>query len=454
MRKHRKEMTLVLVAFLASIGVAQEARPDRPGVAAAESAAPHHQWPQWRGPLATGVAPHGDPPIEWGETRNLRWKTPLPGHGHSTPIVWGEMIFLTMAVPFGKALEPRPSTAPGAHDNSPVTHRQRFVVAGLDRRSGKILWQRPVREELPREQGHVSGTLASPSAVTNGRKIFASFGSFGIYALDLDGALVWEKDLGEMATKHGHGEGSSPVLHGQTLFVNWDHEGESFVIALDTADGAERWRIARDEASSWATPIVVEQAGRHQLIVPGTKRVRAYDTDSGEIVWECSGLSRNIVASPVAGHGMVFAGSSYDTRAMYGIRLDGSLGDITGTDQVVWSRRTRTPYVPSLLLLGEDLYFLRHYQNILTRVIASTGAEPGGPLRLEGLGNIYASPVAAAGRIYITDREGSTMVLAHGETPEILALNRIDEGVSASAAIVGDMIFLRGETSLYAFGAR
>lgn len=408
-------------------------------------------WPQWRGPLATGTAPHGNPPLVWNEAdgTSIRWKTEIPGLGHSTPIVWDDCIFLTTAIAFGDALPPRPSTAPGNHDNLPVTHRHRFVALAVSRSSGKIIWQQTLHEALPQEQGHRTGSLASNSPVTDGEQLFAFFGSFGLYCLNLDGQLVWKADFGPMQSLHGHGEGSSPVLYKETLIVNWDHEGNSFLVALDKNTGKERWKLRRDEVTSWATPIIVEHAGKPQVIVSGTNRVRGYDLDNGQVIWECGGLSSNIVASPVSGDGMVFAGSSYDKRALLAIHLDGAAGDITGTDRIAWNRFRGTPYVPSPLLYDGGLYFLTHYQGILSRVDARTGEERPGAFRLKGISNVYASPVAAASRIYVTDLDGTTVVVSSGDVPRLLALNHLSEPISASAAIAGGQLFLRGHKHLY-----
>jgi len=416
------------------------------GIQAAEK---QTHWPQWRGPLATGVAPDADPPTQWSELKNVRWKTAMPGKGHSTPVVWGSKIFLTTALPFGEPFEAKPDTAPGAHDNSPVTRRHRFEVLAVDRTSGKIVWRKTVRQARPHEGGHTSGSLASASPVTDGKHVWAFFGSHGLYCLDLDGKPIWEADLGTLQSKHAHGEGSSPVLHGNTLAVNWDHEGDSFVVAFDKRTGRERWKVKREEVTSWSSPIVVEHEGRPQLIVSGTKRVRGYDLATGKVIWQCGGLSANVVASPVAAGGMVFVASSYEKQAMLAIRLDGAKGDITGTKQVVWRRIRRTPYVPSPLLYGKSLYFLRHYQGILSRVATDTGEERHGPFRLDGIRNIYASPVGAANRVYITDRDGITLVISHNDEPKVIAMNRLNDRFSASAAIVGKEMFLRGEKYLY-----
>ena len=407
-------------------------------------------WPQWRGPLGTGVAPHADPPVEWSEDRNVRWKIELPGSGHSTPIVWGDRVFLTAAVPTGETLPSPPRRRRGRHGALPVTHRQSFVVLAVSRQDGEILWQTTVREAVPHEGVHYTGSFAASSPVVDGEHVFAFFGSHGLYCLTLDGELVWEIDLGDMTVEHEHGEGSSPTLHGDRLIVNWDHQGQSFVIALDKRTGRELWKVDRDEPTSWASPIVVEQDGKHQVVISGTNRVRAYDLDNGKVIWECaSGLSRNVTATPVAAGGMVYVGGNYFSRNFLAIRLDGAQGDITGTDSIVWSRARGTPFIPSPLLYGEALYFLNYYRAVLTRVHAKTGEERPGSFRLEGLGNVYASPVAAGDRVYITGREGATAVIRHDEDPEMLALNVLDDGFSASAAIAGKELFLRGERYLY-----
>jgi outer membrane protein assembly factor BamB len=415
---------------------------------AASSAAP--EWPQWRGPLGTGFAPGAKPPLEWSEDKNVRWKTPLPGLGHSTPVVAGKQIFVTSAVPVGEQLPPRFSGVPGAHDNLPVTRRHRFAVLSIERSSGKILWDKTVAEALPHEGGHESGSLASGSPVTDGERVIAFFGSQGLHCLDLKGELQWSAILGKMTSKHGHGEGSSPALHGDTLIVNWDHQDQSFVAAFDKRNGEEQWKVTRDESTSWSSPIIVEHGGRAQVIISASTRIRSYDLATGTLIWECGGLSDNVVATPVYADGVVYCGSSYNTKAMLAIELEGAEGDLTKTgDHILWSRIQRTPYVPSPLLFGESLYFLGHYQPILTRLIAKSGDEPTGPFRLFGLRNLYASPVAADGRIYVTDLEGSTLVLSTDETPKTLASNQLEDSFAASLVLVGSEIYMRGRRHLY-----
>jgi outer membrane protein assembly factor BamB len=406
-------------------------------------------WPQWRGPLANGVAPHANPPVHWSEKKNIRWKIPLPGKAHSSPIVFGDSVYLTAAVPVGEAQRPVYDHAPGTHDNVPVTHRHQFVVLAVSGREGKVLWRKVLREEFPHEGGHETGSLASNSPVTDGEHLYAFFGSHGLYCLDLNGEQIWQKDLGRMQTLHAHGEGSSPVLHGDTLIVCWDHEGDSFLYAFDKRTGKERWKVARDEKTSWSTPLVVEHEGKPQVVVSATKRVRGYALATGAQIWECAGLTDNVVSSPVYGHGMIFAGNSYYQQSMLAIRLAGAEGDITRTDHVAWKLNRLTPYVSSPLLYDDTLYFLRHYQNILSRLEPATGKPRGEPLRLEGITDIFASPVGAAGRIYITDRQGVTIVLRHDRDNATLALNRLDDAFSATAALVDRELYLRGERFLY-----
>lgn len=413
------------------------------------------QWSQWRGPLGTGVAPLADPPLVWSEKQNLRWKTPIPGRGHSTPVIWDQRIFLTTAIPRGEPVqrgESGPRHAPGAHDNYFSSRRLDFVVLAVDRKDGTILWQRTVHDELPHEGTHETGSWASPSAATDGEHVIASFGSAGLFGLTVDGELVWRADLGDMHPKHGHGEGSSPALYGNTVIVNWDHEGDSFVVALDKRTGKQRWKRSRDEGTSWSTPLVVEHEGKPQVVISATNRVRAYDLSDGKVVWECGGLSGNVVASPVAAAGYVYVANSYETRSMMAIRLSGASGDITGSDAVVWRRDRDTPYVPSPVLYDDSLCFLKHYQGLLTCVEARSGKTLFGPQRLEGVRNVYASLVGAAGRIYITDLDGATAVVEHGADFRQLALNRLDDSFAASPAIAGDTIYLRGLHHLYAIG--
>lgn len=437
--------TLVLVLFSA-VNLGQISSP---ALAEDRNLDALDQWGQWRGPLGTGVAPRGYPPLTWGENKNIRWKTAIPGKGHSTPIVWRDRIFVTTAVAIGDTVEHSGAHAPGAHNNMQPTHRYQFQVVAVNRSDGTIRWRRTLLTGRPHESTHESGSWASHSPVTDGERLYVSFGSRGVFCVDLNGKDVWQTNFGDMQTKHGHGEGSSPALYGDTLIVNRDHEGESFVIALDKFTGKQRWRVARDEATSWSTPLIVEHDGTTQVVVAATNRVRAYDISYGDVIWECGGLSGNVVATPVAADGMVYVANSYETKAMLAIRLTSARGDITNTNAVAWTRHRDTPYVPSPLLYGERLYFLKHYQGFLTCVDAKTGKTHYGPQRLDGIRNVYASIVGAADRLYVVDRNGSMVVVKHDSRFEILSHNQLEDSFSASPAIVGNEMYLRGERFLY-----
>jgi outer membrane protein assembly factor BamB len=336
----------------------------------------------------------------------------------------------------------------GAHDNLAPERRQRFLVLALDARTGRTLWERAVSDEVPHEATHTTGSWASASPVTDGEVLIASFGSRGIFALDLDGSPLWQVDLGDMQIRHAHGEGSSPALHGDTVVVSWDHQGDSFVVALNRRTGEQRWRRSRDEITSWSSPRIVEHEGKAQVILAATKRVRSYDLETGETLWEVGGLSRNVVATPVATEGLAFVANSYDWRAMLAIRLS-ARGDLTGTPAVVWTRDRDTPYVPSPALADGMLCFIKHLQNVLTCVEAATGKVRFGPRRLPGVQGVFASPVIADGRIYVPGRNGVTSVVDLSEPYGTLATNRLDDSFSASPAVVDRAIFLRGEASLY-----
>ena len=337
----------------------------------------------------------------------------------------------------------------GEHDNLAVDSAYEFVVLAVDRETGSILWKQVVHQEVPIEAGHVTGSLASASPVTDGEFVFAHFGSYGLYCLDLEGNLVWTKEFGTMHSKHGHGEGSSPALFGDWLVINCDHEEGSFLTTLDKKTGQPRWRVSRNQDTSWSSPIVIIDDAKPQVIVCGTNRVRGYDLENGRVIWECGGMSSNVVATPVYSEGMLYVGSSYEKRVLMAIDIRSAKGDLTNSPRVKWTRTRGTPYVPSMLLYEDSLYFMSHYQNMLTRVHGPSGKDSPGVIRLGGLENIYASPVAANGYVFVTDLNGTTAVITHSDVPRIVSLNRIDEPVSASLALVDHQILIRGEKHLF-----
>ena len=408
-------------------------------------------WHQWRGPNADGASPDGDPPLRWDEKTNVRWKAPIPGKGSGTPVVWGDKVFVVTAEDTGRAADPAdlPKDDPRFEKktNPPKTY-YRFVVICLDRRTGKVLWERTATEQVPHEGHHPTHSYAAASPTTDGRHLYVSFGSRGLYCYDLGGALQWKRDFGRMRTRLGWGEGSSPALHGDTLVVPWDQEADSFVVALDARTGATRWKVDRDEVTSWSTPLIVEHGGRTQAVVSATKRVRSYDLATGKVLWECGGMTVNVIPCPVARDGVVYCLSGY--RGSYGVALPlDTEGDLTDGGKILWHVTQGTPYVPSPLLVGERLYFTQTNQPLLTCLDVKTGKALIDRARLPGLRELYASPVAAAGRVYLTGRDGTTLVIRRADKLEVLATNRLDDPIDASPAVVGRQMFLRGEKHVY-----
>ena len=448
---------------------------------AAAASAPDQNWPQWRGPLQTGVAPAANPPVTWSETNNVKWKVKIPGGGQATPIIWDDRVFIQTAIPTGKKIEtvaaeaPEPPPAARAEASgepsregkgSPggpggkkgrggfgpgpkPTEAYQFAVLCLDRQTGKVLWQQVAREEVPHEgyrQGE--GSFASSSGLTDGKHLYAYFGSRGIYCYDLDGKPVWNQDLGRMRMAMGFGEGSSPALYHDTLIVNRDNEDSSCIIALDKNTGKTLWKKPREERTSWSTPLIVERDGKAQAVVTATGKIRSYDVASGDVIWECGGLTRNVIPCPVADAGTVYCMSGFQGNALLAIRL-GRTGDLTGTDAIAWTHNKSTPYVPSPLLYNGKLYFFANNNGVLTCLDTKAGDSLFDAQKLENLAGVYASPLGAAGRVYLIGRNGVTVVLKQSDKLEVLAVNRLGERFDASPTAVGKALFLRGREYLY-----
>jgi outer membrane protein assembly factor BamB len=265
----------------------------------------------------------------------------------------------------------------------------------------------------------------------------------------MSGKILWSKDFGDMEIYHGHGEGSSPVLSGDILIVNWDHQQRSFLLALNKRTGRALWKVQRDEITSWSTPLVVNHNGTRQVIVSATGRTRGYRLKDGKVLWEVGGLSRNVVSSPVSADGYVYVGSSYTHQAMLGIDLSKARGQLKDGAGVVWRRFRNTPYVPSPVLYGDMLCYNRHLSGFFTCLRAKTGKKLWGPMKLPGIRRMFSSPVGASDRIYAVGKYGTTVVLKRSEGFEVLARNQLDDIFTASPAVVSDGLILRGERSLY-----
>jgi outer membrane protein assembly factor BamB len=420
-------------------------------------------WHQWRGPNANGLAPKGNPPLQWDEETNVKWKVEIPGTGSATPIVWGNQLFLLTAVKTNQKPNTvaQPADTNGDRSGGGGSQRGRFrmstptpttfyefVILCLDRETGKTIWQKVAHKEVPHEGHHPSHGYASASPTTDGQYLYASFGSRGLFCYNLQGDLQWKRDLGNMRTRIGFGEGTSPVLHGNSLIVNWDHEGDSFIACLDAKTGKDKWRVPRDESTTWATPLVVEHDGVTQVVTNARNRTRSYDLATGKLIWECGGQAGNPIPSPVTLDGTVYCMTGFRGFAMHAIPLSAK-GDITDSEKMAWQRSDAAPYVASPLLYDDLLYFTKERTGIFFCLNAKSGKVNYSNKRLPGINMLYASLAGAAGRIYIAGRDGKTVVLKHGLEYEVLATNELDEGIDASPVIVGPQLFLRGQKHLY-----
>jgi outer membrane protein assembly factor BamB len=419
----------------------------------ASSALSAGNWGHWRGPLGNGVAPAASPPTTWSATENVKWKVAIPGAGSGSPVVWDDRVFVVTAVPTQNS-QPQESDAQSSGLETANKKQRRlpeleFKVLCFDRETGAEKWNSTAIVATPHEGTHQTNGYASASPCTDGQHVYASFGSRGIYCYTNDGQLVWKRDdLGQMTVRFGFGEGSSPTLADDKLIVPWDHQGQSFVIALDKLTGATVWKQDRDEPSCWGTPLIVEHGDRQQVVLQGENFVRSYDLQTGEELWRCGGQTFRPVASPVAIDDLVIVGSGFRGAFMGAFHLDGS-GDIEGTPQVEWIIDRDTPDIASPLLTSGRVYFHKGKSGILSCVDAKTGKPYFASQRIAGINTTYASPVAAGGYIFLTGRSGTVVVIRDAEELEIVATNSLGEGIDATPAAVDNQLFIRGAKHLF-----
>ncbi len=437
---------VVLAAFMLAVGTTAQ-----------KNSTNASHWPQWRGPDFNGMA-RSDAPTKWSDTENVKWKATIPGRGHSTPVVWGDKIFVTTAIPTAKAAAPAPAPAdgrPGGGRGGPgggagANQEHQFVLMCLDKKSGKILWQKVAKTAVPHEGYHgMYGSFASNSPVTDGKNVYAFFGSRGVYCYDLNGKLLWEKDLGvQMKMRLQFGEGTAAVVHDDKLLLNFDYQGDSFIVALNKVNGNELWRAKREEISNWSTPLVVEHGGRKHVIVSASGKVRSYDLNSGKLIWDCAGLGLNTIPQPVHQDGVVYVMSGFRDPKLLAIKL-GKEGDLTGTDAVLWSETRGLSYTPSPVLFDGKLYTLTD-NGMLSCFDAKTGKPYYHQQRLPKPYNFKASPIGANGKLYLASEDGDVVILKMGEKFEVLATNTLqDQLFIASPVIINGEIFLRGQNTLF-----
>jgi outer membrane protein assembly factor BamB len=426
-------------------------------VASAATQAADPNWSQWRGPDGQGISRETGVPLEWGEGSNVAWKTPIPGRGHSSPIVWGDKVFLTTAVegevvPGAKPVKHFESGQEFVHpDGVGADHRQTLKVLALDARTGRILWETTAWEGSPYDTRHRRGSYASPTPVTDGERVYAYFGAEGLYAYDLTGNLAWKWWPGGIAT-FGVGVGTSPVFYKDVVILQCDEDegNASFIVALNRVKGKEVWRASRKVQLSWATPVLVRAGGRDELVAAGTEHVIAYDPATGAELWRVKGLESNAVPSPVVVGDIVVVSAGYPNKIAMAVRAGGS-GDVTGS-RVLWRYTKGTAYVPSPVAV-DGLVYLMTDKGLLTCLDAATGEVKYEGGRPPAAASYMASPVVVGGRILLMSMDGDTHVIKAGPTYEVLRTNSLGEPIAASAAVAPGRLYIRGERHLFAIGS-
>lgn len=421
------------------------------GVApAAEEDATAH-WPQFRGPHADGLAVGTTLPETWSATENVVWKAELPGWGWSSPIIWGDKIFVTSAV----SQQAREKLVVGGYPGGRVlpTDEHRWVTYCLDFETGKILWEREAHRGVPPEERHPKNSYANATPVTDGERVYAYFGNIGLFCYTLDGEPVWQQRWGSFPIRGGWGQGISPVLHQDRIYLLNDNEQQSFLLALDKHTGRQIWRVERQERSNWATPYVWENTQRTEIVTVGTGKVRSYDLD-GNLLWELAGTSGLVSQTPVAQHGLLYVGAGYHYGPLYAIR-PGAAGDIslaegqTSNPWIVWSQPRGSSIHPGYLISDRRLYVLFD-AGLLTCSHAETGETIYPRQRLNtGGGRFYASPWAYNGKLFLLNEDGTTWVVEDGPEFKVIRKNSLGDYTWATPAIASGSLFIRTYSALF-----
>jgi outer membrane protein assembly factor BamB len=448
-KSEMKESRLSSVAALCQIGLMVIALP------AVQAWGKGSNWPQWRGPSGQGVSEEKGLPLEWSDKKNVKWKTALSGRGHSSPIVWGNRIFITTAIegPPATGVKPPKHTFNNEEfvhpDWAEAGRSYTLKLIAVDAARGRVLWERTAYDGPITDYRHKKNTYASATPVTDGRYVYAYFGTEGLYCYDFNGRLAWKRSLGYI-NQLGMGAGTSPVLFDNLIILQCDQRDDgkgSFLVALDKRTGRETWRVARSHRYTWATPVIARSAGRTELITSGAESTIAYDPATGKELWRAEGVISNAIPTPVIGHNIVVVSAGSQAKRAIAIRLGGS-GDLTGTQDIVWRYQKGTAYVPSPILYGDYVYLMTD-AGLLTCLDVKTGEVKYEGKRVPVPAKFMASPVAFENKILITSEDGDTFVLKAGPEYEVLHTNSLGEPVYASPAIADGRIFIRGDKHLY-----
>ena len=429
----------------------------------AASAARAQNWPQFRGAGASGVAEGKPAPAKWDAVKaeNVRWKTPIPGLGHSSPVVWGDKVFVTTAV----TTAPKQETRYGLYgDVEPVKDdpKHTWKVYALDKRTGKVLWERVAYEGLPKVKRHPKSTHADSTPATDGKTVVTLFGSHGLYAYDTSGKLLWKQDLGVLDSgwfydpDYQWEHGSSPVIYKNLVIVQADIQKGSFIAAYDLKTGRQVWKTLREgELPGWGTPTVYEGKTRAELVTTGAKYVRGYDPLTGKELWRLGPMSEITTPTPFAAHDLIFVASGYaPVQPIYAIR-PGANGDISLKDDkessefVAWSKKRGGPYMPTPVVYGDLLYTVSN-QGVVTAYQAKTGERVYQQRIADRGGAFTASPVAADGKVYLSSEDGEIFVFKAGPKHELLSVNPMGEVLMATPAISDGMLIVRGVNHVFA----
>lgn len=453
--------SLIVVALIAS-GLFVQASQRAEGLVLSEMLAgqqtSEHRvegWPQFRGPGGNGIGVGANLPDTWSTTQNVKWKTPIPGHGWSSPIAWADRIFVTSVIPAGEIEAPKRGLYFQGERPAP-TIEHRYMIRAIGFATGKTLWQRQLHRGIPPGPRHLKNTFASETPVTDGKLVYASFGNVGIYAMDLDGALVWSKPVDAAATRNGWGTGSSPVIHDGRLYVVNDNEDASSLTAIDAATGLTAWRVERPKETNWSTPFIWRHAGRTEIVTNGTSAIRSYDLD-GKLLWHLRPSSTHVIPTPFASGDLLYVSSGYvgdSTRPVYAIRPGGG-GDISlkagerSNASIAWSLPQGGTYNVSPIAY-DGIYYTLFDRGFFTAHDAKTGQEIYTKVRLDPTASGFtASPWAYNGKIFAMSEDGTTYVIQAGPEFKVIGQNVLDEFTMASPAIHRDSLIIRTATSLY-----
>jgi outer membrane protein assembly factor BamB len=446
-------MKRILCLFLMCLSIATVAQADE-----------GTNWPQLRGAKSLGLPEGNDAslPDTWSTTENVLWKTDLPGRGWSSPVVWGDKVFLSTVVNQGESEAPKKGLYFGGDRPKPSEAVHQWKVYCLDLKSGTILWDRMVHEGPPQSSIHLKNSYASETPVTDGKHVYVYFGNVGLYCLDMDGKEVWSQKWTPHKTRLGWGTAASPVLYKDRLYIVNDNEEESYLVCLNAATGEQIWRVERDEKSNWATPYIWENELRTEIITPGTGKVRSYDLN-GNLLYEFGGMSSITIAVPYALDGLLYVSSGYvmDKKKPLMALKPGAVGDIsladdqTSNEYIVWCQKEGAPYNPTSIIYKGLLYVL-YDRGLFSCYDARTGELIYDKKRLPEGKAFTSSPWAYNDEIFCLNEDGKTFVIKAGREFEILRTNDLaeDDMSMATPAIVGDKLLLRTAARMYCLQKR